>query len=455
MKNISRVLVANRGEIAVRIIRACRSLGLETVVAVSSADRESMAAQLADRAICIGPPSATQSYLRIDTLVGVALGSGCDAIHPGYGFRAESPELADMTRSQGLVFVGPQGETMRRMANKLQAREEAKELGVPLLPGSKLMTSAAHAELVAESIGWPLLIKAAAGGGGRGMKLVFTHDQLEPALASAAAEAQAAFGDGSLYLEHYVPKAHHVEVQILGDSHGNVVHLGERDCSVQRRYQKLIEEAPADILFPELRDGLRQAALSIARNLAYENAGTVEFLVDPEAQKFYFLEVNARIQVEHPVTELVTGIDLVQAQLRVASGEPLWFTQSDVVLTGHAMECRINAEDPAENFRPSPGRIKEWSAPNGEGIRLDSHCFDGYIVPPFYDSMIGKLIVHGADREETLKRLQLALENFQVSGISTTIPFLKSVISHPDFQSGNISTSWLENLLKDKSEDDA
>lgn len=453
MMKLSRVLVANRGEIAVRIIRACQSLGVETVAVVSTADRETMAAQLADRTLCIGPASATESYLKIDTLVAAALGSGCDAIHPGYGFRAESPELADKTRENGLVFVGPQGETMRRMANKLQAREEAKELGIPLLPGSQLMTVGPEAHKVAESIGWPLLIKAAAGGGGKGMKLVFSPDQLEGALSAAGAEALAAFGDGSLYLERFVPKAHHVEVQILGDSHGDVVHLGERDCSVQRRYQKLIEEAPATVLSPELQSSLRQAALVIARNLNYESAGTVEFLVDPEAQKFYFLEVNARIQVEHPVTEMVTGIDLVQAQLRVASGEPLWFRQEDVVMSGHAVEVRINAEDPSDNFRPSPGRITQWEAPRGEGIRLDSHCFEGYVVPPFYDSMIGKLIVSGPNRHEALKKLQTALDAFEVSGITTTMPFLNSLISHPEFQSGDISTSWLENLLRAEAED--
>lgn len=452
MKKISRVLVANRGEIAVRIIRACQSLGLETVAVVSTADRETMAAQMADRTLCIGPPSASESYLKIDTLVAAALGSGCDAIHPGYGFRAESPELADATRENGLIFVGPQGETMRRMANKLQAREEAKELGIPLLPGSNLMTIGPDAHKVAESIGWPLLIKAAAGGGGKGMKLVFSKDQLEGALSAAGTEALAAFGDGSLYLERFVPKAHHVEVQILGDSYGNAVHLGERDCSVQRRYQKLIEEAPASVLSPELQASLREAALVIARNLKYESAGTVEFLVDPEAQKFYFLEVNARIQVEHPVTEMVTGIDLVQAQLRVAAGEPLWFAQEDVVLSGHAVEVRINAEDPSNNFRPSPGRITRWNAPSGEGIRLDSHCYEGYMVPPFYDSMIGKLIVFGSDRDQALKRLQVALDGFEVSGITTTMPFLNSLISHPEFQSGDISTSWLENLLRAKAE---
>jgi acetyl-CoA carboxylase biotin carboxylase subunit len=448
MNKISRVLVANRGEIAVRIIRACQSLGLETVAVVSSADRNSMAAHMADRSICIGPPSATESYLKIDTLVAAALGSGCDAIHPGYGFRAESPELADVARSHGVAFVGPQAETMRRMANKLQAREEAKELGIPLLPGSELMTNNDEAFEVANAIGWPLLIKAAAGGGGKGMKLVFAPEQLRDALSAAGTEALAAFGDGSLYLERFVPKAHHVEVQILGDSHGNVVHLGERDCSVQRRYQKLIEESPATILSPRLREELREAALVIGRNLSYESAGTVEFLVDPEAQKFYFLEVNARIQVEHPVTELVTGIDLVQAQLRIASGEPLWFSQEDVTFTGHAIECRINAEDPNNNFYPSPGRITKWNPPVGEGIRLDSHCFEGYVVPPFYDSMIGKLIVHDQDRTQTMDRLQRALDDFEVEGITTTMPFLNSLISNPDFQSGDISASWLENLLK-------
>lgn len=448
MKTPSRVLVANRGEIAVRIIRACQSLGIETVAAVSAADRDSMSARLADRTICIGPASPTESYLNVDTLVMAALGTGCDAVHPGYGFRAESPELAEACRSHGLIFVGPQADTMRRMANKLQAREEVIQLGIPVLPGSELMSNSDEAYAAAENIGWPLLIKAAAGGGGRGMKLVFGPELLSGALGAAAAEASAAFGDGSLYLERYVPKAHHVEVQILGDSHGQVVHFGERDCSSQRRYQKLVEEAPALILSCDLRGSLREAALMIGRSLSYENAGTVEFLVDSEAERFYFLEVNARIQVEHPVTEMVTGFDLVQAQLRISAGEPLWFSQEDVVVQGHAIECRINAENPLDNFRPSPGQIIQWRCPEGEGIRLDTHCYEGYVVPPYYDSLLAKLVVYGTDRSEALKRLEVALEDFHVSGVSTTIPFLRSLVSRPEFQSGDVSTSWVENVLK-------
>lgn len=449
MRTLSRVLVANRGEIAVRIIHACQGLGLETVAAVSAADSDSMSARLADRVVCIGPESAADSYLNINAIVTAALGAGCDAIHPGYGFLAESPELAETCRSHGIIFVGPQADTIRRMANKLQAREEVQRLGISLLPGSMLVTNVEEAYATAEDIGWPLLVKAAAGGGGRGMKLVCGPEELTGALGMAATEASAAFGDGSLYLERYVPKAHHVEVQILGDSHGQVVQLGERDCSLQRRYQKLVEEAPALILSPKLRTSLREAALVIARSLQYENAGTVEFLVDPEEERLYFLEVNARIQVEHPVTEMVTGFDLVQAQLRISDGESLWLSQEQVKFQGHAIECRINAEEPLDNFRPSPGRIIQWQPPKGDGVRLDSHCYEGYVVPPYYDSLLAKLVVHGRDRVDALKKMQAALDEFHVSGINTTIPFLRLLFTQPEFQSGEISTSWLENVLKD------
>jgi acetyl-CoA carboxylase biotin carboxylase subunit len=445
---ISRVLVANRGEIAVRIIRACQGLGIETVLAVSEADRESLPARLANRTVCIGPASASQSYLNAKLVVAAALGSDSDALHPGYGFLAESPELAQACAEQGITFVGPTAEQIRQMGNKLQARALARQCGVPTLPGSEKVHSYTEAEGIAKRIGLPVMMKAAAGGGGRGMKIVTDYKDLEQAFKSASAEARAAFGDDSLYLERYIPNARHIEVQVFGDRFGNVIHLGERDCSLQRRHQKLVEEAPAPAIKDELRKQIWQAAVTLARNIKYENAGTVEFIFDEDAQAFYFLEMNTRIQVEHPVTETITGVDLVQEQFRVAGGQPLQFSQSDISFRGHAIECRINAELPEQGFRPSPGRVTHWDPPAGPNIRLDTHCYAGYMVPMFYDSMLAKLVVYGHNRDEALRRMRLALQQFTVSGVGTTLPFLEFVMGHDSFASGKVSTHLVEDLIR-------
>lgn len=445
---VSRVLIANRGEIAVRIIRACQGLGIETVVAVSEADRDSLPARIAGRAVCIGAASTTESYLNIKAIVAAALGTGSDAVHPGYGFLAESPELAEACAAQGITFVGPRPEQIREMGNKLKARALARQYGLPILPGSERVHSHAEAAKVAERIGLPVMMKAAAGGGGRGMKIVTDYKDMQQLFGSASAEARAAFGDDTLYIERYIPNARHIEVQVLGDRFGNVIHLGERDCSLQRRHQKLVEESPAPAITEALREEIRQAGVTLARSIRYENAGTVEFIVDQDTETFYFLEMNTRIQVEHPVSEMITGIDLVQEQFRVARGESLRFSQSDVTFRGHAIECRINAELPAEGFRPSPGRIVEWRAPEGPNIRLDTHCYAGYAVPMYYDSMLAKLIVYGCDRAEALERMRRALEQFTVSGIGTTLAFLHFVMGHPDFAAGKVNTTLVERLIE-------
>ncbi len=444
---VSRVLIANRGEIAVRIIRACQALGIETVLAVSEADRNSLPARLAGRTICIGPASASASYLSINTIVTAAAGTGSDAVHPGYGFLAESAELADACTAQGITFVGPRAEQIRQMGNKLQARALARQCGVPTLPGSEKVHSYEAAASVAEQIGFPVMMKAAAGGGGRGMKIVTESKDMRQMFTSASAEARAAFGDDTLYLERYIPNARHIEVQLLGDRFGNVVHLGERDCSLQRRHQKLVEEAPAPAMSEARREEIRQAAVILAENIGYENAGTVEFIFDQDTGMFYFLEMNTRIQVEHPVSEAITGVDLVQEQFRIARGERLRFSQADVIFRGHAIECRITAELPDEDFRPSPGRIVEWSPPEGPNIRLDTHCYAGYTVPIFYDSMLGKLIIYGRDRTEAVERMRRALEQFSISGVGTILPFLRFVMGHPDFGAGKVNTRLVEALI--------
>jgi acetyl-CoA carboxylase, biotin carboxylase subunit len=444
---VKRVLVANRGEIAVRVVRACRALGMESVVAVSDADRDSLAARLADRAVCIGPARPSASYLNSDALLATALGTGADAVHPGYGFLAENAAFAAACEAEGLTFVGPRSETVHAMGNKLAAREAARRSGVPLVPGTDSVASAADARAVAAAIGYPVLFKAAAGGGGRGIRIVHGPDDLEPAFRGAAAEAAAAFGDPTLYLERYVTTGRHIEVQVVGDTAGRVVHLGERDCSLQRRYQKVLEEAPAAAVPEHAREAIRRSAVLLAGAIGYRNAGTVEFLYDEERDEHYFLEMNTRIQVEHPVTEMVTGVDLVALQLRVAAGEPLPFAQDDVTITGHAIECRINAETPEEGFRPSPGRITRWQPPTGDGVRLDTHCFEGYVVPPFYDSLLGKLVVHGRDRAEALDRTRAALDGFVVEGVATTIPFHRWLLDQPDVVSGRFDTRWLEGRL--------
>ena len=444
---ISRVLIANRGEIAVRVIRACQELGFETVLAVSEADRESLAASLANRVVCIGPARSDQSYLNHRAIVTAALGTGSDAIHPGYGFLAESPELAETCVAAGLTFVGPTADHMRKMGNKIGARTLAREIGVATLPGSEKIGSAEQAAQVASQIGFPVMIKAAAGGGGRGMKVVTHATDVPQAFASACAEAGFAFGDPTLYLERFITNARHVEVQVLGDRSGNVIHLGERDCSLQRRHQKIIEEAPAPSVSAPLRERMYAAAVMLTRNIGYENAGTVEFLFDEDSKEFYFLEMNTRIQVEHPVTEMLTGIDLVQEQFRIAGGETLRFSQSDIACRGHAIECRVNAELPQHNFRPNAGRITQWSPPIGPNVRVDTHCYAGYSVPLFYDSMLAKLIVYGFDRSEAVHRMRRALRRFSISGIGTTLPFLDYVMNHPDFENGKVSTHLVDDIM--------
>ena len=445
--SLRRVLVANRGEIAVRILRAGRALGLETVLAVSEADRDSLPARMADRVVCIGPPAAARSYLNPRFIVAAALGSGADAVHPGYGFLAESAELAELCAAHGITFVGPQPEQIRRMGNKLEARALARRQGVPTLPGSEKVHDYQEAARIAEGMGLPVMMKAAAGGGGRGMKVVTELDQLEPMFVAASAEARSAFGDDTIYLERYIPNARHIEVQVLGDRFGKVIHLGERDCSLQRRHQKIIEESPAPTITDALRAEIRDAAVRLAGNMAYESAGTVEFIVDQDAAAFYFLEMNTRIQVEHPVTEAITGVDLVQQQFRIAAGEPLALTQAEVTFTGHAIECRITAELPHQDFRPNPGRITVWNPPVAPYLRLDTHCYSGYAVPAFYDSLLAKLIVHGKDRGEAVARMQEELAGFDVAGIGTILPFQRFVMGDAAFVEGRVNTRLVELLL--------
>ncbi|MEW9672140.1 acetyl-CoA carboxylase biotin carboxylase subunit [Ammoniphilus sp. 3BR4] len=447
---ISRIFIINRGEIAVRIIRTCKVLGIETVLAVSEADRNSLPARLADKTVCIGPASAAKSYLNIPVIITTALAVGADAVHPGYGFLSEVPELATACVENGLIYVGPQPEHIRKMGNKLVARSIAQECGVPVLPGSEKVSSYDEVIHTIEKIGLPVMLKAAAGGGGRGMKIVTEKENIKTVFESASAEAKAAFGDGTMYVEKYIANARHIEVQVLGDKYGNAIHLGERDCSTQRRHQKLIEEAMAPNVSEELRQEIRNAAVRLAENISYENAGTVEFIVDQDAGTFYFLEMNTRIQVEHPVTEAITGADLIQEQIHVANGEKLRFAQTDIRFSGHAIECRINAEAPEEGFRPTPGLITKWEMPQGPGVRVDTHCYQGYTVPVFYDSMIAKVIVHGHDRSHAINRMLVALEEFAVEGIRTTIPFLKEILKNEDFSSGRVHTRLLEKMMQEK-----
>ncbi len=447
MAVFKRVLIANRGEIAVRVIRACRALGIETVAAVSAADRDSMAARLADRAVCIGPARSTESYLRGETLVTAAAGTDCDAIHPGYGFLAESAAFSRQCKTAGLTFIGPSPEAIEAMGNKISAVRIAQAAGVPRVPGSGRLDSVAEASRLAREIGYPVLLKAAAGGGGRGMRIVRSEAEMAQAMASAAAEAGAAFGDPALYLEKFIERARHIEIQVLGDRHGNVVHLGERDCSTQRRHQKLIEEAPSPVIDDDLRRRLGAAAVELASHVGYEGAGTVEFVFDAQTRQFYFLEMNTRIQVEHPVTEMISGRDLVIEQIRIAAGEPLSFGQNEIDLQGHAIECRINAEDAGRNFAPSPGTLRVWSPAQGPGIRVDSHCYAGYRIPPFYDSLLGKLIVHADSRAQAIARMKRALSDFRVEGVPTTIAFHLGVLGHRDFLDANVTTRWVEETL--------
>ena len=442
---MKKVLVANRGEIAIRVIKACFDEGLESVLVVSAADRDSLAARLADRVVVIGPASAAESYLSIDTVVMAAITSGCDALHPGYGFLSERAELVDACEAAGITFVGPPADVMRRAGSKLGAREVAAAIGIPTGAGTNGLTTVDDAIAAAEKLNnYPLLLKASAGGGGRGMTIIRGADDLRKGFVRASIEAERAFGDGTLYMEPYIERARHVEVQILADTHGNVCHLGERDCSAQRRYQKIIEEAPSTGLPSRLVDDIRAAAVALARGLDYVGAGTVEFLVDVAKETFIFLEVNARVQVEHPVTEEVTGIDIVREQLRIAQGEPLSFTQDEVSLSGHAIECRINAENARGGFIPSPGTITRWTAPQGTGIRLETYAFEGAVIPPYYDSLIAKLIVHASSRAEAVDLMARALKKMDVRGIDTTIDLQSAIFADHEFQTSPITTKWLE-----------
>jgi acetyl-CoA carboxylase, biotin carboxylase subunit len=447
MKRIRRILIANRSEIAVRVIRACRDLGIESIVAVSEADKESLPAKMADRSVCIGPAKATESYLKVGTIITAALGTGADAVHPGYGFLAEQPELPEACAQSGLIFIGPTADNIRRMGDKVVARKMAMELEIPVIPGSELVRDYEDAMRLAEEVGYPILLKAAAGGGGKGMKIIEGPRDVKIILEEASAEAGAAFGDDRIYAERFIPNARHIEVQIIGDRSGDVVHLFERDCSLQRRYQKMVEEAPSPVISDEVRKKICGSAIKIAQYVKYQNAGTVEFILDRDQGLFYFLEMNTRIQVEHPVTEMVTGVDLVKEQIRIASGEPLRFSQDQIQIRGHAIECRINAELSTDGFRPCPGLITKWIPPEGEGIRVDSHCYSGYFVPPYYDSLLAKVITVGKDRPEAIKRMQHALSGFLVSGLDTTIPFYQYLLQHPDYRYSKVNTRWVENTL--------
>jgi acetyl-CoA carboxylase biotin carboxylase subunit len=439
-----KVLIANRGEIALRVIRACRELGLETVAVYSEADRESLHVRFADDDVCIGPPPSRSSYLKIPHLIAAAEITGADAIHPGYGFLAENAEFADTCRASNITFIGPTGDQIRQMGDKATARRLAQEAGVPTVPGSPgTIEDPDEALAFAQEIGFPVIIKATAGGGGKGMRIALDADQFGQSFGLAQNEALAAFGNGSVYVEKYLLQPRHVEIQVIGDCYNKVIHLGERDCSVQRRHQKLIEESPSPALDHELRTRMGEAAVALASSIGYIGAGTLEFLLDSD-RNFYFMEMNTRIQVEHPVTEMVTSFDLVKEQIRVAAGEPISFQGDGTRLRGHAIECRINAEDPYRNFQPSPGLITAYHPPGGPGVRVDTHVYAGYTVPPYYDSLLAKVIVHGNDREEALTRMGQALDSFILEGVTTTISFLGRVIRHPDFVAGKVDTKFLD-----------
>jgi acetyl-CoA carboxylase, biotin carboxylase subunit len=440
-----KILIANRGDIALRIHRACREMGIKTVAVHSTADAAAMHVRLADESVCIGPPPARDSYLNIPAILSAAMVTGADAIHPGVGFLSENAEFAEIIEAHGFTFIGPKPDHIRTMGDKIAAKRAAIELGIPCVPGSDgAVSSADDAIGIAREIGFPVLIKAAAGGGGRGMKVALSADDLGQAISMARSEAEAAFGSGEVYIERYLGRPRHVEIQILGDSHGNVVHLGERDCSLQRRHQKILEETPSPALNAEARAEIGEIAASAMRKFGYESLGTIEFLY--EDGEFFFIEMNTRLQVEHPITEMVTGIDLVREQIQVASGAPLGFSQDRITFNGHSIECRINAEDP-RTFRPSPGRITDYHAPGGLGVRVDSALYAGYEVPPHYDSLVAKLVVHGASRNECLLRLRRALDEFVVGGIDTTVPLHQELTMVPDFINGDYDIHWLEKVF--------
>ncbi len=444
---IQKILIANRGEIALRIVRACRELGIKTLAVYSEADVQSLHVQLADEAICIGGPKSSESYMRADRIISAAEIADVDAIHPGYGFLSEDSKFAEQCESCNIKFIGPKSQSIKIMGDKAVARDTVRKAGVPTVPGSDgPIDSEGEAVKIARKIGYPIIIKAVAGGGGRGMRIAHNDVSFAKEYHVARAEAEKTFGNGSVYIEKYIQSPRHIEFQILADSHGKVLHLGERDCSVQRRHQKLIEESPSPFLTSDLRKRMGKAAVRAAEAAKYENAGTIEFIVDAHGE-FYFIEMNTRIQVEHPVTEEVTGIDLIKEQIRIASGEKLNFDQKDIEFRGHAIECRINAEDPARNFTPSPGTIGLYYAPGGHGVRVDSHVYSGYTIPPYYDSMIGKLIAHGDNRQTALERMYRALSEYLIRGIKTTIPLHKAILSDPVFIAGKATTAYLEEFL--------
>jgi acetyl-CoA carboxylase, biotin carboxylase subunit len=444
---IKKLFIANRGEIAVRIVRAAKALGIKTVQAASAADRDMLAVRLADEMMEIGPAQASKSYLNKDAVVAAAVASGADAVHPGYGFLAENADFAEKVEAAGLIFVGPRPETIRAMGDKATAREMAARADVRIVPGSEGRIDSVEAALEAGGrLGYPLMIKAAAGGGGRGIRIAETPDALRKQIPEAAAEARAAFGDDGLYLERYVARARHIEVQVLGDGK-DAVHLYERECSLQRRRQKVWEEAPAACLTPASREALCASAVRLAKSVGYRGAGTLEYLYDETTGEFFFIEMNTRIQVEHPVTEVITGVDLVQAMLRIAGGEPLPYRQSDIVIRGHAVEVRINAEDPAKNFMPSPGKVTALTTPQGEGVRFDTLLYEGYVVPPFYDSLLGKLIVGGETRPAALERMRSALETLAIEGVPTTRALHLALLASEEVKAGAVHTRWLENWL--------
>ncbi|MDE0826673.1 MAG: acetyl-CoA carboxylase biotin carboxylase subunit [Akkermansiaceae bacterium] len=452
----SKVLVANRGEIALRIIRACRELGVESVAVYSEADVDSLHVQLADEAVCIGPAASRDSYLKPDRIIAAAEVTGADAIHPGYGFLSENARFAEICESCNIKFIGPSADLIRMMGDKNTARATAVANGVPVTPGSDdLYSKGEDCFEEAKRIGFPVMIKATAGGGGRGMRPAMSEDEFIDQFRAASNEAEAAFGNGDCYLEKLVINPHHVEFQVMGDSHGNHVHLGERDCSMQRRNQKIIEECPSPLLSPELRERMGEASVALVSAINYENAGTIEYLVDAAAENFYFMEMNTRIQVEHPITEEVMGCELIKEQIRVAAGEELSSHVRSAAPRGHSIECRINAEDPFNNFAPSPGKIGLWYAPGGKGVRVDTHVYSGYTVPPYYDSMIAKLIVTASSRSVAIARMKRALAEFMVEGIKTTIPFQQLVIDHPDFIAGTYDIAWVGRYLEERREEGA
>ncbi len=443
-----KILIANRGEIALRVHRACQEMGIRTVAVHSEADADAMHVKLADESVCLGPPPAGRSYLHIPAIIAAAEITGAQAIHPGYGFLSENARFAEIVEAHGLTFIGPKPETIRLMGDKITAKKAAVEAGIPVVPGSDgAISDMTEARKVAKEVGFPVLIKAAAGGGGRGMKVAETEDKLESALQTASTEAKAAFGDGAVYIERYLGKPRHIEIQVMADEHGNVLHLAERDCSLQRRHQKILEEAPSVALTPDERSRIGEIVRTAVGKIGYRGAGTVEFLY--ENGEFFFIEMNTRLQVEHPVTELITGIDLVREQIRVAAGLELEVRQEDIKVNGWSIECRINAENPY-TFTPSPGRVTEFHAPGGPGVRLDSGLYAGYSIPPYYDSLIGKLIVHGRDRHEAIMRLKRALKEMVIGGIETTIPLHLDLLEEPDFVSGDYHIRWLESWLAER-----